>query len=400
MVRPTAGHLVAATILSLLVAGLYGAISSRVFVNSSDYADHLTFAQNLYWSGRPPVPHFLFHALVAALYAVGLARSFAAAGQDVIVSCYVAIPVLLYGFLWILFRNSRIGHPSILFLAGLATLLAQPITLNHAYAVGFFWPEPYHSPTFIMLKPFAVAGLACTAWYVSHSSRVNMRFAAGFALATVAGSLSKPSFLICMVPAVTVLALYRLARKLPVSVVGLLVGLYLPAAAVLGWQVWATYSGHGTAEYQDRVEWAPFKFMSYWAGHLVSKFVLSIAFPLTVTVVFWRQARQDAILQLSWLCFLCGAFYTYTLAEAIHWRAGNFTWSGDITAFTLLVGSVVFWLRQISLQPAGKWSAQWAFWICGAVLVLHAISGARIDWFYLWHRGCAPNYQGGFVCGG
>ncbi len=400
LVRPTAGHIVAATFLSLLAAGVYSTTVWGVMIGSSDYADHLDFARSFYASGQPPVPHFLFHALVAALIATGLVHSFAAAGHLAIVACYLAIPLLLYGFLWTLFRNSGVGRPSILFLAGLATFLAQPITLNHAYAVGFFWPEPYHSPTFIMLKPFAIAGFAGAAWYLSHGGGGDVRLTALFTLATAAGALSKPSFLICVLPAVTILAIYRLARRLPFSVAGLLVGLYVPAAVVLAWQAWVTYSGHGTGEYQDSIEWAPFKFMSLLATHLAAKFLLSIAFPLAVTMAYWRQARRDVILQLSWLCFLFGAVYSYSLVERINWAAGNFTWSGDIAAFTLFLGSVAFWLRWIPSQHSENGHPQWAFWLCGAVLALHAISGARIDWFYFAHYGCAPNYQGGFVCGG
>ncbi|HEX3744331.1 MAG TPA: hypothetical protein VHW09_10390 [Bryobacteraceae bacterium] len=397
--RPAAGHLVAAVLLPF--AGMfYSIVVWGAIDGSNDFTDHLSFARDFYWFGRPPVPHFLFHGLTAALYATGLAGSFASAARAMIVGCYLAVPLLLYGFLWALFRNTRLGRPPILLAASLATLLAQPITRNHAYMLGFFWPEPYHSPTMVVLKPFAIAGFAGAAWYLSHRSGAHVFLTALFTLATVAGALSKPSFLICLVPAVTVLAVYRLARKLPVSVVGLLAGLYLPAAVVLGWQAWFTYSGHGTGEYHDAIRWAPFKVMGAWTSGLTSKLLLSIAFPLAVTIWYWEEARRDTVLQLSWLCFLFGAFYSYMLAETTNWLAGNFTWSGDVTAFTLFIGSVAFWLRQAPVPAGAKRSIQWAFWLSGAVLLLHAISGVRLDWFYLWHHGCAPDYRGGFICRG
>jgi hypothetical protein len=115
-------------------------------------------------------------------------------------------------------------------------------------------------------------------------------------------------------------------------------------------------------------------------------------------VTYWRQARRDQILQLSWLCFFFGALYSYGFSETIHWTAGNFTWSGDIAAFTLFVGAVTFWLRQVSFQPLRQWLPRWGFLVCGAVLALHSISGVRIDVMYLTHYGCGFDYQGGFVC--
>ena len=104
------------------------------------------------------------------------------------------------------------------------------------------------------------------------------------------------------------------------------------------------------------------------------------------------------MLQLAWLSFLLGAFYSYTLVESAKWSAGNFTWSGNITAFTLFVGSVVFWLRQLSVKDSGLGSFQLAL-LCGTLLAFHVLSGARLDWSYLTHYGCALNFRAAeFVC--
>ena len=151
-----------------------------------------------------------------------------------------------------------------------------------------------------------------------------MRLAAVFAFVTAVGSLSKPSFLICVAPAAAFLMIYRLLRHLPVSVTGLFLGLYLPTVGILGWQLYATYSGHGPGGmYHDAIVWAPLKFMSYWATGLLWKFLLSICFPLAATALYWKSARADPMAQLAWLTFMIGAFYSYMLAERVHWDVGN-----------------------------------------------------------------------------
>ena len=107
--------------------------------------------------GPPLAPHFLYHALIAALFAMHLAPSLLCAGRLILVACYLIIPFILYGFLRTVLRVPAFA-PAYLFIAGLTILLAQPITLAHAYALGYFWPEPYQIPTSTLLKPFALAG--------------------------------------------------------------------------------------------------------------------------------------------------------------------------------------------------------------------------------------------------
>jgi hypothetical protein len=390
--RPAPSHFISAAILTLLVAGIYGRIGWGMFAGSEDYRLHVDFARSFYESGHPPVPHFLFHALTAALFVAHIAPNLVRAGRFVVVGCYVVIPVLTYALLWLIFKGSRWNRPWVLFCAGLVTLLAQPITLAHAYAIGYFWPETYQIPTATLLKPFALLGFACTAWCLSRSGVTSRRFVVLFAIVTVAGALSKPSFAICVVPAAALVAAYRLVRRLPVSVRALVWGLYGPTIVVLGWQFYVTHGAYATGQYHDSIEWAPLRFMSYWATGLLGKFLLTIAFPLTVTLLYWREARGDAVLQLAWSCFLFGAFDSYMLAERIHWSAGNLTWSGNITAYLLLAVSVVFWLRMISEAPSGRWLRQRTT-VCGLVLVLHVASGARLDWTYLSHYGCPIDYR-------
>src|SRR5579871_648702 len=392
-------HFAAAFLLTILIAVIYGRIAWGMFIGSNDFYSHIALAGQFYNTGRPPVPHFLFHGLTAGLYALHFASSLVAAGRFWMIACYVAIPLIIYGILRIEFKNSFVDRPLILFAVALAALVAQPITMAQAYALGYFWPEPYQIPTSTLLKPFALAGFWLTFWYLTRRDRMNPFLTTFFALTTVAGALSKPSYMISILPAATLFGLYRLHRGLPVSTKGLLLGLYLPGAAVLAWQFYSTYVGQKVAgTYHDSIDWAPFKFMSYWATGLLSKFLLSIAFPLAVAVVYWKQARRDALLQLSWLTFLFGSFYSYMIAERVYWGAGNFVWSGYITDFLLIVGSVVFWLRQISLKPSSGWPRLGAV-LCGAVLLIHTVSGIRMDWLYLTHYGCPLNFRDAkFAC--
>jgi hypothetical protein len=400
--RSVYGHLLGAVALAALIAAIYAPIAWGMFVGSVDFKAHLAVAQHLYDTGRLAAPHFLFHASVVFLFATHVTSSLLLAGRVIMLCCYVLLGLAVYGLLWTFLKDSRLGWPPVLVLAGLVLLLAQPITLAHAYALGFLWLEAYHNPTSTMLKPFALISFSCTAFYLSRRAGKDARIGGLLALTILAGSLSKPSFIICLLPASLLLLVYRTFRGLPVSTSSLIVGLYVPAAAVLAWQYFETYSGYAPAGmYHDSIVWGPLKFMNYWTNGLVSKFLLSILFPLTVAVLYWKQVFHDALLQLAWLCFFFGAFYGYMLVEKVNWGAGNMLWSAYVTLFTLMFASVVLWLREIASSTARYNSLGWKAYVCGGILLLHAISGARLDWLYLTHYGCGLDFRAvEFVCKG
>ena len=354
-----------------------------MFATTGDFKFHLDVAERFYESGRPSVPHFLFHGATAALDAVLPGASLATAGTLVIAGAYLLTGVVTYAIYWRTDRDSRLA-PSLIALVTAATLLAQPITMGQGYAVGYLWPEPYYSPTYSMMKPFALAGFAATAWFLTYRQAARPGILVLFALVSIASALSKPNFVICVLPAAALLLAYRLWQRQPVSTTTLIVGLFVPAAAILAWQILASFAVGGDADaamYRDSVSWAPLQFMRYWATGLTSKFLASTLFPVVVTALYWPRAGRDTLLQCGWLCFGFGALYSYTLAETRNFHTGNFVWSGYITLFTLHVAAVVVWLREAA-SAEGRWPLARAV-VCGAVFALHVASGARLTWLYL-----------------
>ena len=106
-----------------------------------------------------------------------------------------------------------------------------------------------------------------------------------------------------------------------------------------------------------------------------AKFLLSIAFPITVTAMYWRVALRDRGLRLAWLTFAVGAVYFFLLAESgVRAGAGNFTWSAMIGSSILFVVSAALLLQQS--QQNGRWNLNdWRLWVSLAFLALHVISG-------------------------
>ena len=204
-----------------------------------------------------------------------------------------------------------------------------------------------------------------------------------FFLAVCGGALAKPSYLICLLPAVAILAAIRFLLGAPISPGAMLIGFGLPAVAVLAWQYLQVFAGsRGVVQYGDTIMWAPLRFMHHWASGLVVKFLVSTAFPLTVLILYWRTALRDGMLQLAWSTFFFGAAYIYLLSEKIRWYHGNFGWSAYIALFLVFTASMVFWLRKISAMRlrGGMW---WRELVCFAVLGAHVTAGVLLDKAYL-----------------
>ena len=381
--RPPLIHVVAATVLAALNCAVYGPIVWGALSGPSDYTAQVQYAELLYQKGQIVHPHFLYQAIVAALYSTGLMPTFRVAGLIAVLIFYALMAVLMYGLLFTaVHEDTRLGRAPVLFAVALAVLSAQPL-VRTGYQIGYFWSDTGETPTLILVKPLAVATLACTAWYLSKCRGVDLRLWALFFVVTVAGALSKPSFLICLVPVATIMAIVKLAQRKPVSAGALLVGLCLPTAAILGWQYYQTYSGHaGLVGYRDSIIWAPLKVMRHHTTGLLRKFLLSIVFPLLVSALYWNRARRDLALVLAWCSFLVGSFYAYTLAKKIRFADGNFLWSAYITLFVLFVVSALLWLRQLAGRPLRSWFS-WRDLLCCGALALHAFCGATLDWGYL-----------------
>ncbi len=351
----------------LLVASVFAAFyvlaAAMMISEPGDHAIHLDFARRLAASYQPEVPHFLYHLLVATL-AIATPLTYAGAALAVLGIAQAATAIIVY----------RYAAPILRFpwIAVAAALFAQPIVspLGRArYTIGYLWSSVYHSPTYTLMQPFAILSFFL-AWQFLVSSRSRKSIVALSAVAVVAGALAKPSFLICLLPAVLVLSGWKLLRHEEVDRRGLLFGILLPGILVLAAQFAMSFSGQFSGGYQSRILVAPLKVLHLYSGWLAVKLVLSVSFPLSVWIVYRKEAAGDTMLRLATLIFTFGAAYAYLLAESRNWQHGNLLWSSYIGLFTLYVASAFVFFRQVESRPKALRHLVPAF-----LLLLHVRSG-------------------------
>jgi hypothetical protein len=362
--------------LAVVVGGFFSWVMTVGFSTAEpfpDYRFHTGVAMSMAAGAPLAVPHPLYHALVAAGARTGLSP--AHAGMAVAVLAQVALALIAYADLRRVDEGAAV-RPALV--AAALTVVAPVYALtpgSREFYFGYLFPNAVHNPTIVLLRPLALALFLAAAFLLTNADARARQRAAAAAL-TLACALAKPSYLICLLPALAAAWLLDgLPRDRRWTAVAL--GVIVPGALIVAAQAWFTLTS-------DRMEpttivLAPLKVVFMHTKRNVPlvamKLLLSILFPLAVVAAFGREAIRDRALRLAWLAFGAGAFYAYFLAETgPRMIDGNFLWSGQAAAAVLFAASARFALARSS-DPA----AQGRLAACGAVLGLHVACGL----FYL-----------------
>lgn len=333
--------------LAILISLIFVPIILEMLKSGNDYPMHIWWAS--YWDKTgmvtAPLPHFLYQVVLIGVEHILPGGSFAFAAAFVGVVCYVSVGIVLFTIIYPLFgAGSESVRTLAAILVSLVLLLVGPINLftwsGNNLLYGYIPTNVYHNPTIVLLKPFALLlflhGLRI--FSTSHPSRLIL---ISTAAVTVLGTIAKPNYVIAFIPALVLCVGFAFIRKQQINWALLLIGIFLPACEILLWQL-----NYVRGSSLGGFIFAPFQVMQGYSPHnLLPKFILSILFPSTVIVIYWRYAREDIGLRLAWISFAVGAFYTYFLSESQNYASGNFTWSGQITLFILFVATTMFLIR-------------------------------------------------------
>jgi hypothetical protein len=371
-------------LMSVILIGLFAPVIVTMITAGNDYRAHIRFA--LIWEQtgfvNTPLPHFLYQLLLILLHRLLPAADIALVASLLSIICYLCLGLTLYVLLCHLLSSVWPRRNWLLPTIITAVLmLVAPVNIltwnsNNLYQ-GYVALHSYHNPTIVLLKPLALASFLF-ALKVFDSQRASLRMVFASGIITGLSVIAKPSYAICLLPALGLLTAYSLYRKRTVDW-ALLLSIALPILEVLAWQL-LYYRASGAGGFV----FAPLQIMSFYSPDgLLPRFFLSLLFPAAVLLLYFKAASSDVSLQLAWLTFAFGALCTYFLAETREWRDGNFIWSGQITLLILFIASALFLLRQnASLLAVRRFT--WKFNVCTVILALHFVSGVA---FYLPHLG-------------
>jgi hypothetical protein len=359
-------------VLVLLMLSIFTPVTySMVFLSSySDYSSHIYWAEEMRNASLPDVQSVISHSgwqLLVILIQQVTRSTFAYSGFMASMLSIVLMAFLIFHFVKPALLRQKISlWWGVLISIGLN--LVTPILLlvyrDMRFYFGYVGLITYHNPTIILLRPLALMQFIVTIRGFRETTSRWIQVIPAVIISLLA-TYVKPSFAICILPAIGLIMAYRLITKNKINWRMLLVGIILPTVGILVWQFLLSYN---SAE-KIGIIISPLGVMSQLSEYLLAKFILSILFPLFVLILYNKKAVRDIRLVLGWLIFIFGAFCTYFLAESgTRFLHGNFTWSGEIAALILFCISTVFFIEQVRTN-------KFKTWLLSIIWFMHGISG-------------------------
>jgi hypothetical protein len=255
-------------------------------------------------------------------------------------------------------------------IATLVCMIVAPIilfTLGERLIVGYIKPNVWHNPTFNLLKPFA---LWIFFFIVDHwQESINGRQWISLSFMTSLSILAKPNFILSFLPALGLLLLIqkRSLRRLPWK---LLTAMMIPAIILLLYQYAIKYYANSN----QQLVVIPFKAVLAYTGNafnLIFFYLLSILFPLLVSVFFRKRIEKRFEIFLVWMNFGIAMLTAILVVEQPHMGSFNLMWGQNLASFLLFTYCLGWLLKNLRVLKQKNWQTV----IIVLALSLHIISG-------------------------
>lgn len=380
------------SILGVLIIAIFGLIMAHELENG-DFPPHIAWAKQYAETGYlNKIPHTLFAKLVVIIRALLPAnilvlisplakqvfdlKSFEISAWLLMILCYLAtVYILIKRLLQEWKQEKRENSLLISTIASLIILLVGPIflfTYPERMYLGYYSPNPYHNPTYILFRPFVL--LAFFSIVDNLYAKWDWKKALSIAFLIMCATLAKPSFTITILPALGFVMLLRIKDWKKFNWLYVIIPLGLTSLIVLGAQYYVNYSGY----WGDQVIVAPFQVLLTYVPSVALVFVfglLSILFPLLVSIFHWKENSSKVSFQLVWLNFLVAVLLNFIFGEKFNLGSNNFAWGAMIAVFLLFVENVIMFGREIYIKGIKKCMKSWKFDLAGSILLLHFICG-------------------------
>lgn len=338
-----------------------------------DYNAHRFYAEALA-QGTIYYTHITYQLAVVGLATAVPTLEIVRSMWIVTIGIYIVTALILYLLLRGVTTNGWIAAGGALIL-----LIANPITLLTAPAgnlyYGYIVFNAMHNPTTAMIRPFALIAVVFALRAFAGYMRFSGRTALMCVLVVGASLFVKPNFALVFIPALIVVVAYRAAVKQ--NYIGarlILLGIVAPTIVLLAVQYVLQFvvlprpggnSGIALMPFVATVMFEP----SFW--WIAIKLLLSLAFPLTVYLLYRRELKADVGIGLAWWMVAAGIAQMYLLTEGgLIARDLNFWAGAQIAGFILFAFTLKSWLPLIKREPRA--------WVSVALLALHVISGVLL----------------------
>jgi len=369
----------------ILVVALYSPVIyklANLTGELSDYAGHHKFIIEMLEKKTVVLPHFLFHAITATVYKINESMGLASASTIVASAAYLITLLTVYIHLSCSVLSESFCWKIFVPFISVCVVIAAPVALlavidGHMY-LGYIGISTYHNPTMTLLKPLALIHFFMTV-KMMESRQATAMHVIGLIIVSILVALAKPNYTLVMLPVVLIYLAYICLTRQRANAAAMAISVIVPSVVVLASQFFLFFT-------DDKIQFAPFVVPAALSSMLFPKFILSMAFPLSVSLLYLKKVMNDLHMKTAWAIFMFGIAQMYLLAESgqrmFH---GNFFWSGQIALFILFVATTRFMVREqiihkkLTMEHAKK-HIDFRLLFSWMIFISHAIFG--VLWFY------------------
>lgn len=257
----------------------------------------------------------------------------------------------------------------------LIMMLIGPIfifTYPERMYLGYLSLNRYDSPTYILVRPFAL--LIFFGIVDNFTEKWSWKESFLMVLCMMCATLTKPNFTITILPALGLITLFKLKQYKKINWAYLIISLGLTAVIVLAGQFMINYIG----DRGDRMILAPFEAISYIVPNIPMVFFLilmSIVFPLSVTLLNWKNVKNDFTFQLGWMNFFMGLIIALMFGEKINMGLNNLWNSPTIAGYVIFFIAILWWGGDLLRTYQSRKKITKNQIITSSILVLHLVCG-------------------------
>lgn len=244
-------------------------------------------------------------------------------------------------------------NESLLIVFAFLTNVVMPFYLEWAYYrryIGWQSASVWHNSTYTCMK---LLGILVVLMYLKlepkYKGALSLKEWSLMALLFILVNAVKPSFILVFAPAMALYLLVDLFQKIKFGRIFLFGLTVIPSLLVVLWQnvvLFGEDTGNG-------IIFAYAHTMSLHGTHPKVSLLLSVAFPIFVAVVLWKEFFTDKWYRFCYLVWGVGLFqYVFLAEEGARSRDANFNWGYAFGIFLIMVVSVVK-LLQVWKQPKG-----------------------------------------------
>jgi len=315
----------------------------------SDFPSHIRNTINIFQGELHfayPVWHYLIY-YSSIIFSLDFVMSSALISATV-VTCYSIVIYLMTYYL--LYRQS-LEHLLLPLLVTLILLIVGPLDFpdyNKYYILGQWSPNIWYSPTFVMLKPFALLSIFFIVKTLKHQSFKLLTFTIIVAILSI---FSKPSFIVVFLPAVLIYYFLRSNYQNKRNTIMILI-LFLSTVGSVFFQYSLLFSESSVSILVDICGvWS-----KYTTSILVS-LVLGMAFPLAYLLLYPKKVYKCDYLLLSWIMAVISFFIAITFAESgERYMHGNFFWSYATSLNVLFIFSLILFIKHFDWKGIKTWT--------------------------------------------